>query len=562
MQNDPNFLPPVRQRPNRTRLVGMSNGQYYKQKNVNENDAATNDIATQPTVSMRSVTSPDRPSFQGTQPWNDGGNRNGMPGPGQDASRLQAPATDNDRLQIRPEYSISNHPDLDDSDISTQSTVHLMQLSGMMRAVRIPQRGANDSPANMSNTAANVDLEEGYWPHGIQRTGPFPVVNLYGAEPFGRTLPLAAVTMPEATPQEKQQPKWKTLLNSPVIKVTIGLLVGIGLLFLVSRFVDLPTTIQVLKQNLTTPRGILFALLSGAAFLLAFSIRGVRWKLFINPIGKISTFKAIQLFLVGIFLNFLLPVRGGEVAKSLMLKRIANIPVSKSLPTVAMDKALDLLPALFIMAVVPFLGIQMDIKLWLVLATVGGLLIGLIFFVLLAAWKRTAAITLLQKMTGMLPKAIGSKIEGFATGFVDSLLAAASQPKIFIPAVLLTCVAITFDGLFAMLAFWTIGFSISFGTAIFGYTVYNMFYILPTPPGQVGSNEAVGLLVFAGLLHLPADKVTAMFVFSHPWAALLMTATGMTCLSALGLKLSSAMKVQTEGESALDGQRQRVPANA
>jgi uncharacterized protein (TIRG00374 family) len=339
--------------------------------------------------------------------------------------------------------------------------------------------------------------------------------------------------------------------------------VGIGLLFLVSRFVDLPTTIQVLKQNLTTPRGIMFALLSGVAFLLAFSIRGVRWKLFINPIGKISTFKAIQLFLVGIFLNFLLPIRGGEVAKSLMLKRIANIPVSKSLPTVAMDKALDLLPALFIMAIVPFLGIQMDIKLWLVLATVGGLLIGLIFFVILAAWKRTAAIKLLQKMTGLLPKSIASKIEGFATGFVDSLLAAASQPKIFIPAVLLTCVAIIFDGLFAMLAFWTIGFPISFGTAIFGYTVYNMFYILPTPPGQVGSNEAVGLLVFAGLLHLPADKVTAMFVFSHPWAALLMTATGMLCLSALGLKLSTAMKVQTEGENALvEPQRQGVPVKA
>jgi uncharacterized membrane protein YbhN (UPF0104 family) len=172
---------------------------------------------------------------------------------------------------------------------------------------------------------------------------------------------------------------------------------------------------------------------------------------------------------------------------------------------------------------------------------------------MLAAWKRTAAINLLQRMTGMLPKAIGSKIEGFATGFVDALLAAASQPKIFIPAVLLTCIAITFDGLFAMLAFWTIGFQISFGTAIFGYTVYNMFYILPTPPGQVGSNEAVGLLVFAGLLHLNPGQVTAMFVFSHPWAALLMTTSGLICLSALGLNLSTAMKVQTDGERALAG---------
>jgi uncharacterized protein (TIRG00374 family) len=233
-----------------------------------------------------------------------------------------------------------------------------------------------------------------------------------------------------------------------------------------------------------------------------------------------------------------------------MLKRTSNIPVSKSLPTVAMDKALDLMPALLIMAIVPFLGIKMDIKLWIVLALVGGLLIFLVGFIAMAVWKRNAAIRLLQRMTGMLPQSIGSKISGFATGFVDSLLAGASQPRIFIPAILLTLVAVTFDGVFAMLAFWTIGYPISFGTAIFGYTVYNMFYILPTPPGQVGSNEAIGLLVFAGLLHLPAVKVTAMFVFSHPWSALLMTVTALLCLSALGLKLSSAMKVQTESEEA------------
>lgn len=554
MQNDPNSLPSIRQRPNKTRLVGMNNGHNYKKDNVNTNNAAINDIAMQTTVTMQPVVSPDKPSFSGTQSWNASGNGSDLPVPRQDASRLPTPSLHNGRSQFQSLHPVSSDPDSSDGDISTQSTMHLMQLSGMMRVVRLPRNGADGHAAGVSSAAA-ADLEEGYWPYGIQRTGPFAVVNLYGAEPFGRTLPLAAVTMPAAP----QQPKWKILLNAPALKVTLGLLVGIGLLFLVSRFVDLPTTIQILKQNLTMPRGILLALLSGVAFLLTFSIRGVRWKLFLNPIGKISTFKAIQLFLVGTFLNFLLPIRGGEVAKCLMLKRIANIPVSKSLPTIAMDRALDLLPALFIMAIVPFLGIQMDIKLWLVLATVGGLLIGLIFFVLLAAWKRTAAINLLQKMTGLLPKSIGSKIEGFATGFVDSLLAAASQPKIFIPAVLLTCVALAFEGLFAMLAFWTIGLPISFDTAIFGYTVYNMFYILPTPPGQVGSNEAVGLLVFAGLLHLPADKVTAMFVFSHPWAALLMTATSMACLSILGLTLSTAMKVQTEDEDALAGKRQRVP---
>src|SRR3989440_8413640 len=457
------------------------------------------------------------------------------------------------------------------TQIKPVNSTHLMQLSGMMRAIRIPKQLPTPQNAVVDKSApynSSVEdpvrgtdngfihpvsdfIEEGYWPNGIQQTGPLPVVNLYGSEPFGRTLP----TLPQASiavraPQAKQALIWKTLFNTPAIKVTIGLLIGIGLLYLVSRFVDVPTTLGVLRQNLATPGGIILGLLSGAAFLTAFSVRGIRWKLFLNPIGNVSTFKAIQLFLIGIFLNFLLPIRGGEVAKSLILKRTAGIPISQSLPTVAMDKALDLIPALFIMAAVPFLGVKMSTTLWLVLGAVGGLLIGLIFFVGLAAWKRTAAIALLQKMTGMLPRAIGGKIEGFATSFVDSLLLGASRPKIFIPAVLLTCVAVIFDGLFPMRAFWTIGFPIPFGTAIFGYTVYNMFYILPTPPGQVGSNEAVGLLVFGGLLHLPPFQVTAMFIFSHPWAALLMCATGLTCLSALGLTISSALKVQTEGEKA------------
>jgi uncharacterized protein (TIRG00374 family) len=345
----------------------------------------------------------------------------------------------------------------------------------------------------------------------------------------------------------------KGLLSVSKAKVTIGLLIGIGLLFLVSRFVNMATALQVLLQNLATPHGVSFAFLSGIAFLLAFSIRGVRWKLFLNPIGKVSIFTTIRLFLISIFINFLLPINGGELAKVLILRRVADIPVSRSLPTVAMDRSLDLLPAFFLMAIIPLLGIQMDVKLWFILSIVSGLLICLICFVGLAVWKRTAAITLLRRITNMLPGTIGGKIEAFATGFVDSLLIGVSQPKVFILALLLTCLALICDSLFAMFAFWTIGFPISFGTVIFGYTLYNMFYIFPTPPGQLGSNEVMGLLVFGGLLRLPPNKVVAMLVFSHPWAALLMCTAGLISLKTLGLTIPAAMKTRAE-ESVIENE--------
>jgi uncharacterized protein (TIRG00374 family) len=249
---------------------------------------------------------------------------------------------------------------------------------------------------------------------------------------------------------------------------------------------------------------------------------------------------------VSVFINFLLPISGGEIAKTLILKRTEGIPISRSLPTVAIDRSLDLLPALVIMTIVPLLGMQMEIRLWFVLGAVSGLLIMLTIFIGLTIWKKSVAIALLHKITSILPGTLGGKIEAFATNFVDSLLASARRPAIFFAALALTCLAVACDGLFAMLAFWIIGLPISYRMALFGYTLFNMFYIFPTPPGQVGSNEAIGLLVFTGLLHLPQDKVLSMFIFSHPWAAFLMCVAGLTCLRTLGLRLSTAMRIRTQ----------------
>ncbi|MGZ6281015.1 MAG: lysylphosphatidylglycerol synthase transmembrane domain-containing protein [Ktedonobacteraceae bacterium] len=358
---------------------------------------------------------------------------------------------------------------------------------------------------------------------------------------------------PSLPAQEKaQRTLLAGLLHSPAARITLGLLIGIGLLLLVLRYVNVSALLSVLQENLKTPRGITLALLSGAVYLLAWSIRAMRWKLFLNPIGKVSALKAIALYQVAVFINLLLPVQGGEVVKCFLLKRSTNIAVSASLPTVMLDKTLDLMPVLFILAVVPLLGMQMDILLWALLGFVGVVFCSLLFLVVLAAWKRDTAVKLLHKLAGLLPRSIAGKIEGFATVFIDSLLLGARQPKIFIPAVMLTGVAVMFDGLFAMLAFWAIGFPIPFGTATFGYLTFNLYHILPTPPGGIGSVEAVGLLVFSGLLHLPALQVTAMWVFSHVWTALLIVVAGLVSLSALGLTLLDVTRIRTGASDAAD----------
>ena len=372
--------------------------------------------------------------------------------------------------------------------------------------------------------------------------------------------PQTHATAPEAQRMQKL-PVWKLLLTHPVVKLALGLVLGLGLLGFVATLVNLPQMLQVIQQHLTTTRGILYALLASVVFLLAFFFRSMRWKLFLNPVGQVSVVRVVQLFLVGVFLNFLVPIRIGEVAKSLVLKRVAHLPVGQTFSTITMDKVFDLFPAVFTIALVPVLGIQLDVRFWSVLGLANAVLLGMVLFVLLSAWKPTLAITILHFFTRFLPSALGRKIEDFATGFVDAVLMSAQRPTVFLLALALTAIGVCFDGLYNMFAFWTIGYPIPFGQAVFGYMVFNLFYILPSPPGQVGSNEVVGILIFHGLLHIPTESVLAMVGLFHLWSALLMCTAGMTSLSALGVTLSSTMKMRDSETTALHTETRNIPSH-
>jgi uncharacterized protein (TIRG00374 family) len=343
---------------------------------------------------------------------------------------------------------------------------------------------------------------------------------------------------------------WKSLLGHPAVKLTVGLVVGIGLLLFIANLVNLPEALHIIQSQLGTPRGLFSGLMASVTFFMAFIFRALRWKLFLQRVGKIKTLRVIQLFMVGVFLNFLVPIRIGEVAKSLILKRVANMPIGQSLSTITIDKVFDLLPALFIVALVPLFHVSLDGQFWVVLSLANGALLGMVLFVLLSAWKRSLAFSILHSLLKPFPSSLGDKVEGFATGFVETLLASARQPLLFFSATGITVVAVCFDGLYNYFSFWTIGYPISFGQAVLGYMLFNIFYILPSPPGQVGSNEIVGLLIFHGLLHIPAENVLAVIGLFHIWSGILMCTSGIFNLSSLGITFSNALKLSTGGNVA------------
>ncbi|HEX9038466.1 MAG TPA: lysylphosphatidylglycerol synthase transmembrane domain-containing protein [Ktedonobacterales bacterium] len=311
---------------------------------------------------------------------------------------------------------------------------------------------------------------------------------------------------------------------------------AITLLLVFAKLVNLGTVWKRLEHL-----DIGLALLCGIAFLSAYVVRAVRWRLFLAESGhRPKLARVVMIYQVAMFVNWLLPVRGGELVKSLLLRRLDDIPISESLSTVAMDKVMDLVPAVALVALLPFLPFQLSRPLWSLLLLILFTLIGGAAFLALAAWRKTLALRALHWLVTRLPRSLW-RIEPFIARFVDLTLALAVRPFLLLRAALLTAVAIGLDALFCLLAFAAVGTQVPFPIVLFGYTLFNLAFILPTPPGQIGSNELIGLLIFHGAFGVGATGVAAMFLFSHPWTALLMAVSGTLCLSAMGLSMRSAL---------------------
>jgi uncharacterized protein (TIRG00374 family) len=340
-------------------------------------------------------------------------------------------------------------------------------------------------------------------------------------------------------------PAWRGALTARGSGHTLALRMAVGLgigAILVLAFLRLVNVSAVYRR--VEHLNVALAVLCGVAFLAAYAVRAMRWRWFLAP-DHVSIPRAVAVYLVAIFVNWLLPIRGGEVAKSLMLRRSNGIPVSRSLATVTMDKAMDLLPALVLLALVPFAQLRLSRPLWLLLLSallvlaVGALVLSL------ASWRRDRTLAGLNRLLStVVPRRVREHVDPFIVRFVDSLLALARKPRVLLIAAGYTVIAVGLDALFCLLAFRAVGVSVRLPVVLYGYTFYNLAYILPTPPGQIGSNELLGLLIFSGMFGVSRSGVAAMFVFSHPWTAVLMVVSGLLCLSAMGLSFRATVALR------------------
>ena len=197
-----------------------------------------------------------------------------------------------------------------------------------------------------------------------------------------------------------------------------------------------------------------------------------------------------------------------------------------------------------LLGVLPFVPLRLSAGLWLLLCSALAVVCVGATVIALAAWRRDLAMAMLVRpVTVLLPARARLGVEAFVVQFTDSLVTLIRQPRLLLIAGGYTAVALCLDALFCWLAFRAVGVDVAVPIILYGYTFFNLSFVLPSPPGQVGSNELIGLLIFSGSFGVSRAGVAAMFLFSHPWTGLIMTCMGLICLSTMGLNIHGTLRL-------------------
>ena len=325
-----------------------------------------------------------------------------------------------------------------------------------------------------------------------------------------------------------------------MIKILLNTLLGLVLIFIWSRFVNL-------GQIITTLSGTNFIYLTPAFLFMLLTpiIRALRLKIFLSEIKKISLKDLIFLNGVAMCLNFFIPIRAGEIAKGVYLNTHYKLNLGKSVIWIFLDRFVDFLAVLLLTAaLLNFVPTKLTPTFKYSLA---GIFLMTTFLTYLAIFR----INLIKKIVNFLrylliEKHIKIYFDKFSSFILESFSILDRHPKDLLLIVLLTVLAYGVDAAIWYFIFIGLGFPQDFWKMYLGQLLSALTYLIPAAPGYVGSAEASGLLIFSGIFGISANLASAMTVLFHITSAIFIIIYGLISIFSLkidlGLILRKALK--------------------
>lgn len=321
-----------------------------------------------------------------------------------------------------------------------------------------------------------------------------------------------------------------------MIKVLFNTSLGIVLIFIWSRFVNLEEIFQTISNlnPITLIPVFLFMLLSPI-------IRALRLKIFLSEIKKIPLKDLIFLNGVAQMLNFFIPIRAGEIAKGVYLNTKFGLNLGKSIIWIFLDRFVDFLVVLMLASLLLLLiPTSLSITVIIIITIILTLALVLTY---LAIFQKDFAKKLISFLRHILiEKHIKLYFELFSHFVLESFSILRRHPRDLLLIILTTVIAYGVDAFIWYFTFISLGVNQNFFKMYLGQLLSAFTYLIPAAPGYVGSAEASGLLILSGVFSINNNLASAMIVLFHILSAIFVLAFGLISVYSLKINLGLILR--------------------
>jgi len=273
-------------------------------------------------------------------------------------------------------------------------------------------------------------------------------------------------------------------------------------------------------------------------------VRGWRWKIMLKPVKRDVSFRStFWANNVGFMINFLVPIRvGSEVARAYLLGKKEAVGFIKALSSVALERVLDLVAistmAMLAAILLSFRGVPQLYT--LSIAAVSLFSISILVMVIVGIKREIWVLKKIETVTSRIPFFSKRKIairEGFAAAIAGARGLNHDGPTA-LSTLILTWVIWIIEFISVYALFLAFGLNIPFPVVLLGTMLIQLLFILPSPPGYVGSLQAFWYLAFVGLAVANVETVLAMTIVRHIISAIIILGLGYGGLLTMNLAFS------------------------
>lgn len=297
------------------------------------------------------------------------------------------------------------------------------------------------------------------------------------------------------------------------IRAILGIVVSAIFLVLAFRGQDFGEIADSLRET-----NLLWLVPAMALYFSGVYLRAIRWRVLLRPVAPhVSTSQLFPVVIIGFMANNVLPLRAGEIVRSVVVGRDFGVRKTSALATIAVERIFDGVTMLAFLAFsMVFVSLTSELQHLAIISFIvfAALLLGMVLLTFAGGFVSRV----LQIVLGPLPDGLSRKVEEMAESFLGGLGVLKSRGDLL--KVVITSVGawLLEAGMYYVLA---IGFGgqvrevMNGAVTLLTTGVANLSTLIPGAPGYIGQFEYGVRLVLSGAFNVPQSQALAYAILVH-----------------------------------------------